>query len=233
MDAKKAKEILDKIVGQVFGYQNPLSLEQAMAKFAFDLRLPQQVFDSTTKEPTWAQSVNPTKFITMDNAMKYGEGKDAFMLEKRPVKTLQDIITVWAETNLTTTERQTDSIDVAESDNVYNSQMVYHSTDINFSKNVLFSDGATNCEFVAACQRSNASDFCIRIDDSKECSNSFNIIWAGKITNSYFIQDCYDLSDCMFCSHISSKQYCIANMQFEKEEYMKLKKEVVQWVLTP
>ncbi len=43
MDATKAKEIADKIVGQIFGFQNPYSLEQFINKFAFDVRLPQQV----------------------------------------------------------------------------------------------------------------------------------------------------------------------------------------------
>ena len=61
MDATQAKEILDKIIGQIFGYQNPLTLEQAMTKFAFDLRLPQQVYDGTTNESTWASSINPTR----------------------------------------------------------------------------------------------------------------------------------------------------------------------------
>ena len=68
MNAHEAKKILDKIVGQVFGYQNPLSLEQAMQKFAFDIKLPQQVFDTTDGSQTWAQSTNPTKFVTMENA---------------------------------------------------------------------------------------------------------------------------------------------------------------------
>ena len=43
MNAQEAKKILDEADGQVFGFQNPLSLEQAMEKFAFDIRLPQQV----------------------------------------------------------------------------------------------------------------------------------------------------------------------------------------------
>lgn len=37
MNAQEAKVIVDKIVGQVFGYQNPLTLEQFMQKFAFDV----------------------------------------------------------------------------------------------------------------------------------------------------------------------------------------------------
>lgn len=231
MDATAAKQILDKVIGQVFGYQNPLTLEQAIQKFAFDVRLPQQVYDSTTNEPTWAQSTNPSKFITMENAHNRS-GVDDWLIPKRPLSSVQDILAAWAETNFMATERQLESSDIAESDNVYNSQNVYRSVDITQSKNVLFSDAANKSEFVVACQRSNALSFCIRTEDSKECSNSFNVIWSAKVANCFFVQDCYDLVDCMFCSHITSKQYCIANMQYDEAEYKRLKDLVVRWILT-
>jgi len=231
MDATIAKQILDKVIGQVFGYQNPLSLEQAMQKFAFDVRLPQQVFDVTTNEPTWAQSINPSKFITMNNAHNRS-GQDDWLLPKRPLNSIQDILSAWGETNIMATERQIECSNIAESDNIYNSESVYRSVDITLSKNVLFSDAANKSEFVVACQRSNALSFCVRVEDSKECSNSFNVIWSGKVANSFFVQDCYDLTDCMFCSHMTSKQYCIANMQYSEEEYRKIKDMVVRWILT-
>lgn len=41
MDSKIAQATLDKIIGQIFGYQNPFTLEQFQAKYAFDVRLPQ------------------------------------------------------------------------------------------------------------------------------------------------------------------------------------------------
>lgn len=231
MDAVKAKEILDKIVGQVFGYQNPFTLEQAMQRFAFDLRLPQQVYDSTTNEPTWASSVNPSQFITMDNARKRNSVDD-WMLPSRPLKNLQEVIAAWNETNYTSTERMIDSVNVAESDAIYNSENVYRSSDVSAAKNVIFCDSVQKSEFIAASQRSQMINFCIRAEDSKECSNSFNVIWSGTITNSLFVQDCYDLFECIFCSHIASKQYCIANMQFSEQEYFRLKKEIVHWILS-
>lgn len=231
MDIAIAKQILDKVVGQVFGYQNPLTLEQAMQKFAFDIRLPQQVYDSTTNEPTWAQSVNPAKFITMNNAHSRS-GEDDWLVPKRQLQTMDDILAAWSETNYMATERQLESANVAESDNIYNSENVYRSLDINQSKNVVFCDAANNSEFVVACQRSKALSFCIRTEDSKESSNSFNVIWSAKVANSYFVQDCYDLIDCMFCSHITSKRFCIANMQYEEAEYRKMKDLVVRWILT-
>lgn len=231
MTATEAKELLDKVVGQVFGYQNPLTLEQAMERFAFDLRLPQQVYDTTTSQATWASSVNPTQFMTMDNARARNEVDD-WMLPARKLESLQDVIKAWQETNYTSTERQIDSINISESDAIYNSENVYRSSDISACKNVLFCDSIQKSEFMVASQRSQMNSFCIRAEDSKECSNSFNVIWSGSITNCLFIQDSFDLFECMLCSHIASKQYCIANMQFEKEEYFRLKKEVVRWILT-
>jgi hypothetical protein len=231
MTQKDAQEILDKIVGQIFGYQNPFSLDQFQQKYAFDVRLPVQVNDSTTGEVTWAQSVNPTKFITIDNARKRAEIDD-YMMPKQPMNTIQDILQAWDKVNYTTTERQIESTNVLECDNIYQSENIYRSQDIHLSKNILFSDSVIKSESVVAGQRSQASMYCARLEDSKECSNSFSVSWSGKITNSFFIHDCHDVHESMFCSHIRGKQFCIANMQFEEAEYMKIKEMVVRWILT-
>jgi len=231
MDATAAKQILDKIVGQIFGYQNPFTLEQFMNKFAFDIKLPQQVYDATTNQPTWAQSTNPTKYITMQNAWNRQDA-GGWDVPKKALNNIQDILTAWNEVNLMATERFIDSTNVAESDNTYFSENVFRSQDTHRSKNIVFCDTVLDSEFVAASQRSNTSNFCIRIDDSKECANSFGIIWSGKISNSFFLQDCSNMSDSMFCSHLSGKRFCIANMQFEEAEYRKIKDMVVRWILT-
>ena len=62
MDKKQAKDILDKIVQQIFGVKNPLTLDDFAKKFAFDVRLPEKVKDSTDGSDTWTSSPNPTKF---------------------------------------------------------------------------------------------------------------------------------------------------------------------------
>ncbi len=231
MNADSAKQTLDKIIGQIFGFQNPLTLEQAMNKFAFDISLPQQVYDSTTNEATWAQSASPTKFITVDNARKRSEIDD-WMLPKRPINSLQDILAAWGETNYMATERSIESINLGQCDNMYNCENGYRSQDCSGSKDILFCDSIHQSEFVAASQRSRGLAFCLRVEDSKETSNSFSVVWSGKVTNSFFLQDCYDVTDSMFCSHITSKRFCIANMQFEEAEYKVLREQVVRWILT-
>ena len=96
---------------------------------------------------------------------------------------------------------------------------------------MIFCDSCGSSEFLLASQRSGSSSFCIRTDDSKDCSNSYNVVCSNKIMNSLFIQDCFDLHECMFCSHIASKKYCIANMQFDEEEYFLIKKSIIDWIL--
>jgi len=227
---ENAQYILDKVMGQITGYQNPLSVDQFLTKYAFDVRLPSQVNDSTTGEATWAQSTNPTKFITMENARKRVEVDD-FMIAPRPLNSINDILAAWQETNYTSTERQIDSVNVYQSDNIYQSEHVYRSLDVHDSKHILFSDVCLNSEYAVAVQRSKNLTYCARIDDSKECQQSFAVSWSGLIVNSAFIHDSYDMFECLFCSHLSGKKYCVANMQLDEATYMPIKDMVMRWIL--
>jgi len=229
MDAKVAQDVLDKIIGQIFGYKNPLTLEQFQQKFAFDVRLPQQVYDTTTNEPTWTQSPNPTKFITVKNAWNRLDWDNR---PKKELNSIEDIMAAWNEINYTATDRHLDSLNIAESDNIYSSENIYRSQDITGSKNILFSDGVNESEYIAAGQRSRAITYCARVEDSNTCTNSFSVIWSKKIVNSFFIEDCGDMFECMFCSHITNKQFCIANMQYTEEEYRRIKDIIIRWILT-
>ncbi len=231
MTDKEALEKANKIFMNIFGQKNPYTLDELLSKFAFDIKLPQKVIDSLTSKETWAESINPSKFITQDNMEAYDK-KYGWMQKKKEVNSLEDILKLWKKINLTTTERIYDSENVHKSDTIYRSENVYRSLDCRDCKNVLFSDGCGNSEFILGCQRTGGSNFCIRVDDSGSCINSYNVICSAKVSNSFFIQDSKDLDECMFCSHISNKKYAIANMQFEKDEYYEIKKQIVNWILS-
>ena len=230
MNDKLALEIINKIFNSIFDKNNSFSLEELLEKYAFDIKLPKQVNDSVTNEITWADSINSGKFITNKN-MEIKDSKDGWMLPKREISNLQELIDIWNSINLTTTERVYDSINVCKSDTIYRSENVYRCTDCSESKNIIYCDSCMNCNYTLASSRSSNCDFCIRTDDSKDCSNSYNVICSNKVKNSLFIQDCFDLYECMFCSHIATKKYCIANMQFEEEEYYEIKKTIIEWIL--
>ena len=230
MDDNKALEIVNKIFVGVFGKQNTFTLDQLLDKFAFDVKLPKQVVDSTTNEITWADSINSGRYITLSN-MEKRDKERGWMLEKKPISNLQDLIDIWNSVNLTATERVNDSIDVVKSDTVYRSEKIYRCSDTSDSKNMIFCDSCSNSEFVLASQRSSMCNFCIRVDDSTNCSNSYGIQWSNKVVNSLFIQDCYDCNECIFCSHLANKKFCIANMQFDEKEYFEIKKLIIEWIL--
>ncbi len=230
MDSKTALEIVNNTFLQIFNKQNPFTLDEILSKFAFDVKLPQMVLDSLTGEQTWTVSFNSQKYITQKNMEKYDEQK-GWIIPKREIKTLGELLKIWKLTNYTTTERTFECTNVAECDPLYNTENAYRSTDCRKCKNIVFSDGCGECENIIACQRTAGSNFCLRVDDSGNCQNSYNVICSAKISNSIFIQDCNNLHECIFCSHIANKKYCIANMQYEKEEYMQIKNIIIDWIL--
>jgi hypothetical protein len=229
MNDDKAKEVIDTIIGQIFGFQNPYTLEQFAAKFAFDIRQTVEVFDFQTGESTWAQNNKSNKYGKFSNLL--GQDTD-FMIPKESLNSIEDILRVWQKTNITASERYLNSSEVVKSDAVYGSQFIYKCIDVHDSKYLLYSESCPNCEYSAAIQRSNNCVYSLRVDDSKQVSKSFQVSWSGNISNCLFIKDSADLSDCMFCSQITGKRFCIANMQFEEEEYRKWEKIIKQWVLT-
>lgn len=230
MTNRETLEKMNKIFINIFGRENPYTLEEILSKFAFDIKLPQKVLDSMTNKETWAESINPNKFITQKN-MELFDIQHGWLQKKKDINSLEDVLKYWKKINYTTTERIYDSENVHKSDTIYKSENVYRSLDCRECKNTIYCDGCANSEFIMGCQRTSGSNFCIRVDDSGECINSYNVICSSKISNSFFIQDCKDLDECMFCSHISNKKYCISNMQCEKEEYFTIKKEIINWIL--
>ncbi len=224
-------KIANDIFQNIFGRNNPYSLNDLLDKFAFDIALPTPVHDAETGEQTWSALPNMKNYLT-DHNVSVRDSTDGWMRPQRPLANLQDLLSAWQEINFTTTERIYDSENVSASDPIYNSQNVYRSTNCGRCKNILFCDGTFDSENILACQRSSDLNFCIRTDDSNTCSNCYQVICSGKISNSFFIQDCNSLHECMFCSHIAQHQFCIANMQFPEAEYFALKQEIINWILS-
>ena len=231
MNDKQCKKVLDEIFMNIFEQNCLLSIDEVLSEFAFDIKLPNKVTDAVDGKETWVSSINSNKYIRQENMIKYDNYK-GWIRPKKEIESLDEILKLWDKINYTTTERNYDSINVSKCDTVYESENVYRSQDCRKCKNTVFSDGSADCEYILACQRSANLSYCIRVDDSNSCSNSYNVICSNKISNSFFIQDANSLYECMFCSHIQNRRYCIANMQFDRDEYMSIKTEVVKWIVS-
>lgn len=231
MDKKQALSIVNQSFKIIFGRANPLPLDTIFSKLAFDIKLPKKVMDSLTGEETWTEILHGNLFITQNNMKSYDKQR-GWMLPKQEVKNLKDIIDIWKKINYITTERAYDCINVTQCDPMYKCENAFHCADCRSCKNVVFCDGCANCEFTIASQRTADSGFCLRVDDSGACTNSYNVICSSHISNSFFIQDCNNLHECMFCSHIANKKYCISNMQFEEKEYFMIKDQIINWIFS-
>lgn len=231
MNDKQCKQVLDEIFMGVFEQKCLLNLNDVLSEFAFDIKLPNKVIDAVDGKETWASSINSNKYISQENMMKYDNYR-GWMRPKKEISSLDEILILWNKINYTTTERNYDSINISKSDTIYRSENIYRSQDCRECKNAIFIDGCANSEYILACQRSSNLSYCIRVDDSSNCSNSYSVICSSKISNSFFVQDANSLYECMFCSHISNRRYCIANMQFDKDEYMNIKFEVLKWIVS-
>ena len=94
MKDKEALEKIDKIFENIFEQKNPYTLDELLSKFAFDIKLPQKVIDSLTTKETWAESINPSKFITQNNMELYDK-QHGWLIKRREVNSLEDILKIW------------------------------------------------------------------------------------------------------------------------------------------
>ncbi len=232
MDEQKALEISRKILKEVFGREVDLSLDDIEKKFAFDIPLPTKVKCNLSGKDTWIFSAEKNFKISSQEAVAERFKRDGWVMPKRPIRSIDELLKYWKEINYLTAEKKINSKDVACSDGVYNSLEIYKSVSVFDSKKLIFCYKIVNSSYMLASRDSFGCSFGVRVNDSVYCSSSFEVSWSNKVSRSLFIHDSFDLYECMFCSHLRSKRYYIANMPFEKQEYFKIKKMVVDWILS-
>ena len=76
----------------------------------------------------------------------------------------------------------------------------------------------------------------------QECYFCFNIFDCHKIyfshnsencSDSYYLKNCKNCSNCYNCQNLSHKKYCIENIQYSEQEYLKKLSELQTWFHEP
>lgn len=230
MNDEQALQIANTIAKDIFGKELGLSLEQIPRVLCDGIVLPQVLQCERTNVPVHMYDPQPGQHVISEAAFMEQAQKDDWMMPKKELATIGDFLSAWKDANYMKGDKSVESQDVAKSDSVISSQGVYMSTLISGSKNVLFSHGNFFSNYLLACRGNSSCNFGIRILDSIYCSSSYEVRWSDKVTKSMFINDSVDLYECIACFGLRSKKYCIANMQFEKEEYMKIKSMIIDWI---
>jgi len=105
--------------------------------------------------------------------------------------------------------------------NVYLSYSLTDSEDIYYARNV---DTSRNV----------FDSFIVKNVDSVyeniHCANNFNVFFAQFSSNcldSWFLYDCINCTNCILCSNLRNKQYCFKNTQYTKNEFEKIKNDMI------
>lgn len=213
---------------EIFGVEVGLTMEEGAKLFSAGLSLPKP--KKTVSGETVYSSIELPEYITYNEFEKLIE-EDKHMRPHERISSISDIGKLCRGIDTFLGSKFINSKNIEKSDNVLGSTNVFMSEDILSSKFIGFSRSLNGCEYVYGSRQNSDSSFCIRIQDSKLLSNCFEVSWSAKCSNLLFCHDCFDLRDSMFCYHVASRQYCIANRQYSKEEYFKVRKMVVDHLL--
>lgn len=85
---------------------------------------------------------------------------------------------------------------------------------------IQLSKDLVDCSFTNKVERSYESD---------DCYDSYGLLYSKSChscTDSYFLLDCRGCTDCIGSINLRNKSNCIFNIQYSKEEYEKIKKEM-------
>lgn len=109
----------------------------------------------------------------------------------------------------------------------YRNKDAFYLSDTTASENVAYSFNSHRQKDSFDTSYSVENEQCYEVTDSVACSGCFLSKDLVKCINCYFSDDLLNCADCIGCIDLSSKQYCILNKQYTKEEYEKLKKEIL------
>ncbi len=109
----------------------------------------------------------------------------------------------------------------------YTATNTYKVVDATYAKNCAYDTMALNSEYVFGCFRVLYSKFSLKAHGSVGVSNCFEVDCSTNLRDSYFCHDVEGSDNCMFCFNTKSKRYAIGNVEVGKENYIKVKKIVL------
>lgn len=228
MSDETALKNINHIFKEIFGVDGHITdLNSFHQTYAADLLyLPIEKPCAGTGKPTYINPMDKNKNVISSEYMTEKFREDEYITDKQPINSIEELFTAFEKINTVRGESLINSFNCAKSTNIRDSSDVYYCANIGVCKNAYYSYSIYNSEWAAACADGDMIAYCIRATNVAKVSNSFAVDNSNTVRNSIFVHDCNDVKDSMFCHHLVSKQYCVANMQYTKEEYEEIKKLV-------
>lgn len=109
----------------------------------------------------------------------------------------------------------------------YNSANSYRMRAPSQSKNCAYSTMALASEAIFGSYRVIRCKFCMHCYDSIDLVRCFEVSDSSNCSDCHFCHNCENMSDCMFCFNTKSKRYAIGNVEVGRENYIRMKKMVL------
>jgi hypothetical protein len=214
--------VWQEITGQTIDWP----LEKLIEHFAIGVKLPRARRDVLNQDIVYS-SDNVNKIIGQTSTQKL-VARDGFVFETEEITSLDGLRPLVERISFWRGDKNLNVHNCQKSDNIYNSSDIYLSNNVFGSKNIGFSAYVMRCEYVFGSRDIVDSSFCIRVQDSKLLTNCYETSWSARCSNCLFIHSCTDMHDSMFCFQLTSRQYCIANRQYSREEYEEIRMGIMK-----
>ncbi|MEW6528327.1 MAG: hypothetical protein AB1391_00410 [Candidatus Micrarchaeota archaeon] len=152
-------------------------------------------------------------------------GKKSILKEDAENLTLSNATLLLKEISYTTTEAVVGTnLDVEKSDIYGYSYHCYNGTYFVYSKYCAYCFWPRESEYCFGSVYTFNSKFCIKCYYSTNLTRCFEMLNCYNCSDCYFCYNSENLMECMFCFNTKSKRYAIGNIKVGKENYVKIKK---------
>ncbi len=120
------------------------------------------------------------------------------------------------------------NVEVEECSLYINSSYCYRACSFVNCKFCAYSFWPRDSEYMFGVDTVFSSKFCIKCYNSVNLTRCVEVSHSSNCSDSYFCHNCDACSECMFCTNAKALRYAIFNHQYPKEEYLRIKKLVLE-----
>lgn len=124
-----------------------------------------------------------------------------------------------------------ENLDVCESVIFNNLQDAYRITDAFNAKHIAYNFFTDLNDHTFGVGKTISSNFCIHCYNSKNLNRAFEADACRNCSDIMFCHNCENVRESLFCYNAKNLRYAVCNVQVGKEEYEKLRKMLVDFVL--
>ncbi len=107
----------------------------------------------------------------------------------------------------------------------------YHGVLFMLSKLCAYCLMPRSCEYLFGCREARESKFSVNCHFSTKVNRCFELDNCNSCSDCLFCHNCENLENCMFCFNVKAKRYAIGNVEVGKEQYLKIKKLVLDEIV--